>query len=294
VGILGNANALGVITDESWARVRVALDSAAGRFAELLSSVPDGQAKATRHWSVTDVAAHVTDIAGIYVSITAAGAERGPDQLLPARVVNATLDTVETMNATGLREFTERDPHKLATLLRARVRTLLSATADTDPRTPVPWVGGARLPLAGLLAHLLNELLIHGRDIARARHMRWLVPPQDAAWFFELFFNGVVTYGSGRLLDAGTTGGPNRTGRLVAEFRSRYTTPVTIVVHDGQVSAERPGRKPDVRVWFDPAVLDLMLFRRITKLRAVLTGKVVVGGRRPWRMRYFFQTIHVP
>jgi len=285
---------LPVITDESWARVRAALDAAAGRFAELVSSLPDGHAKATRHWSVTDVAAHVANVAGLYVSIVATDPDRGPDARLPARAANATLDTVGAMNAAGLREITERDPEKLAALLRANVEALLSATAGTAPHTPVPWLGGSRMPVAGLLAHLLNELLIHGRDIARARRLRWRVPPEDAAWFFELFFIGVTTYGAGHLLDAGKTGEPVRTGRLVAEFRSRYTTPVTVVVHDGQVLAERPGRKPDVRVSFDPAALDLMLFRRVGKLRAVLTGKVVISGRRPWRLRNFFRAIHIP
>lgn len=49
-----------------------------------------------------------------------------------------------------------------------------------------------------------------------------------------------------------------------------------------------------MRVSFDPAALDLMLFRRVGKLRTVLTGKVVISGRRPWRLRDFFRTIHVP
>ncbi|MCO5998071.1 maleylpyruvate isomerase family mycothiol-dependent enzyme [Actinoallomurus rhizosphaericola] len=285
---------LPIITEESWAKVRAALDATADRFAALVASLPDGWAKATRDWSVTDVAAHVATIAGLYVSLTALDAGRGPDARLPARAANATLDTVGAMNEAWLRELTERDPERLAASLRANVGAVLSATAGTAPHTPVPWLGGSRVPVAGLLAHLLNELLIHGRDIARATRLPWPIPPEDAAWFFEFFFIGLTTYGAGHVLDAGATGRPVRTGRLVAEFRSRYTTPVTIVVHDGRVLAERPGRKPDVRVSYDPAVLALMLFRRVGRPRAVLTGKVVISGPRPWRLRHFFRTIRIP
>lgn len=283
-----------VITGESWARVRAALDAAADRFARLVSSLPDGNAKATRHWTVSDVAAHVTHIAEMYVSITTADLDLDLDERLPEDAADATLDTVGAMNAAALRERPERDPGELASLLRAHVSDLLSATAETAPHTPVPWLGRSRVPVAGLLAHLLNELLIHGRDIARVHRVRWPIPPEDAAWFFELFFNGLVTYGAGRLLETGETGEPVRTGRLVAEFRSRHTTPVTVVVHDGHVSAERPGREPDVRVSFDPTTFALMLFGRVSKPRAVLTGKVVIRGRRPWRLRNFFRTIRVP
>ena len=44
-----------------------------------------------------------------------------------------------------------------------------------DERPPRPrwppafsWLGGARVPLAGMFAHMVNEMLIHGNDMARA------------------------------------------------------------------------------------------------------------------------------
>ncbi|GAA0565969.1 maleylpyruvate isomerase family mycothiol-dependent enzyme [Actinomadura livida] len=283
-----------VISEESWTRVRTALEAATDRFANLVSSVPDPNVRATSEWSVTDVAAHVTNIAGLYVPITSTDPERAPETRPPGRMADTTLDTVAEMNAADLRELTERDPGRLADLLRERIGALLSATAETAPDTPLPWLGGSRVPAAGLLAHLLNEILIHGRDIARAVRQPWSIPPEDAAWFLELFFVGVTTYGAGHILEIPETGEPVRTGRLVAEFRSRHTTPVTVVVHNGRVTVERPGRRPDVRVSFDPVTLNLMLFHRVGKPRAVLTGKVRIRGRRPWRLRYFFRTIRIP
>ena len=35
---------------------------------------------------------------------------------------------------------------------------------------------GELTPLAGLLAHLLNELLLHGYDIARSTRTHWTIP----------------------------------------------------------------------------------------------------------------------
>jgi hypothetical protein len=37
-----------------------------------------------------------------------------------------------------------------------------------------------------------------------------------------------------------------------------------------------------------------MLFHRISKPRAVLTGKVVVRGRRPWLLPTFLRTVRCP
>jgi putative sterol carrier protein len=93
------------------------------------------------------------------------------------------------------------------------------------------------------------------------------------------------------LLDGG---GPARERRIAVEFRSRHTAPVTLVLRDGLVSAEEPGGPTDVRVSFDPATLNLMLFGRISRVRAVLTGKVAVRGRRPWLLPAFLRTVRVP
>jgi hypothetical protein len=76
---------------------------------------------------------------------------------------------------------------------------------------------------------------------------------------------GTTRCGLGRLLD----GAPAPGRRIAVEFRSRYTAPVMLVVHeDGGVTAEEPGAPTDVRLWFDPPSLNLMLFGRLSKARA--------------------------
>lgn len=153
------------------------------------------------------------------------------------------------------------------------------------------WLGDAWVPLAGVLAHLLNEPLIHGWDIARATRSPWTISPRDAALFFELFVLGVLRHDYGRLLDNDEL---PRDRRIAVEFRSRHTAPVTMVLHQGRVSVRRPAPGEDVRLSFDPATLNLMLFGRISKARAALTGKVFVTGRRPWLLPVFLRTVRLP
>ena len=277
------------IEPAKWDAVRVAVRTAGDRFAELITSAPDPAAKVTADWSLAEMAAHVTAIAWQYTSMVAAGRRRMP--ALDGPVSRTTVDTVSDLNEVTLGQFTERDVTVLAEQLRAHIDTILDATADADPATPVPWLGDSRVPLAGILAHLLNELLIHGRDIALAIGRSWTTPPGDAALFFELFLVGVLRLGIGGLLDGGDR---PRERRIAVEFRSRHTTPVTLVLHRGEVSVEQPRRDNDIRLFFDPPTLNLVLFHRIGKPKAALARKIVVWGRRPWLLPAFLRKLRLP
>lgn len=114
---------------------------------------------------------------------------------------------------------------------------------------------------------------------------------RDAALFFDLFVVGMVRHDVGRLLDDSP---PPRDRRIAVSFRSRYTRPVTLALHRGRVSAEEPGGPVDVRVRFDPPTLNLMLFGRVSRPRAALTGRLVVAGRRPWLLPAFLRTLRLP
>ena len=51
------------VTEEQWDAVRKSVRTTAGRFCELVSSIPDPGTKATVKWSVADTTAHVTTVA---------------------------------------------------------------------------------------------------------------------------------------------------------------------------------------------------------------------------------------
>jgi Mycothiol maleylpyruvate isomerase N-terminal domain len=258
------------------------------QFVELVAA-SDANAMATEDWSVADTAAHVATISLMYTHLVRfdepaiAGVQR--------QVLTTNVDNVSDLNAMTLKAFTERDTATLAERLRSDIDEILRATEDVDPSTPVTWLGDSRVPICGVLAHLVNELQIHGRDIARATGTPWTIPPADAALFFEVFFVEMLRHEVGHLLDNDE---PPSDRRIAVEFRSRHTTPVTIVLHKGVVSVEEPGGATDLRIFFDPPAFNLMLFHRISKARAALTGKVVVWGRRPWLLPRFLRTVRCP
>ncbi|WP_410572353.1 maleylpyruvate isomerase N-terminal domain-containing protein [Amycolatopsis sp. cmx-4-61] len=273
-----------------WQAVRAAFATAGERFATAVENAPDPHAKAVGKWSVAETAAHVGWIALVYTVM--AGGDGGPLPLpeLEAPMASANIETVSAMNEIAMTAYPERDPRRLAERLRADVAEVLRVTRDLDPDKPVWWLGGSRVPLAGLLAHLINELEIHGWDVARASGAPWRIDPVNEASFLELFFVGMVRNDVGSLLDYAKPS-PRR---IAVEFRSAYTTPVVMVLQNGGLRAEEPDGSADVRLTFDPAVLVPMMFGRISPLRAVGTGKVRVGGRRPWRLPEFLRTVHMP
>jgi hypothetical protein len=280
-----------VISEDQWTVARAAVQDAGNRFADLVEA-SDPAAMATRDWSVADSAAHVALVALMDTVLTdpAKPAFPPPWNEIAGMVPGASVDTVREFNVRTLAGFTERNPKALADRVREHVDTVLRLTADASPEDTVDWLGGASLPLGGLLAHLVNELEVHGWDIARAGRKPWATPTAHAAQFLDLFFIGVLRHGVGRLFD----GGPEGAGPVAVEFRSRHTTPVVVELRDGQVAVRDPEGTPDVRIKFDPVVLNLMLFGRVSKVRAAATGKVVLSGKRPWLLPVFLRTVRLP
>jgi uncharacterized protein (TIGR03083 family) len=279
------------VTGEQWNAVRESVRTTAGRFCELVASVPDPAARATAGWSVADVAAHVTTVASLETTLLRAAEWPFDMPGLAEAIAATTVDTVHGLNDQVMSHFIERDVPRLLGMLRRHVDLMLTASQDRDPGETFSWLGEARLTLAGMLAHMVNELLIHGNDIARAVKVPWAMPAEDAALFFDLFTVGLADGDSGRLLD-GSKRPLQR--RIAVEFRSGYTTPVTLVVRDGQMTAEPVGPGADAWVRFDPATLNMMMFGRISKAHAILTRKIIIGGRRPWLVPAFLRTARFP
>ncbi|MEY9890140.1 uncharacterized protein (TIGR03083 family) [Catenulispora sp. MAP5-51] len=279
------------ISPQRWSEVRAAIQDVGERFGHLVLS-SDPAAMATADWTVADTAAHVAAIAWQYTSLVVSYDTERPIDGVRDLLLGTTVDNIHTgLNEAMRRNFTQRDPEALVATLRSSIAEVLALTRDADPASTVVWLGGASLPRAGLLAHLTNEMLLHGRDIARAMGTPWPIPQEQAALFFDLFIVEIIRNGVGVLLD---TGRPPRPGRIAVEFRSAYTTPVAIVVTDGVVSVEEPGRDVDVRLSFQPAALNLMLFHHVGRLRTVLGGGVRAWGRRPWLLPAFLRKVRLP
>jgi hypothetical protein len=288
---LSGASAATRITPGAWRAARAALTDAGDRFAALVAGA-EPEAMATAEWTVMDAAAHVTTIAWLYTAAMVSDDEPMPLPGMRESILATTVDNIHGALVTEMgHSYSERRPDAVLTRLLSCIDEIQRLTAEDDPARTGSWLGGSRLPLAGFVAHLTNELLVHGRDIALGVHAPWRIPPEDGARFFELFLIEILRNGVGVLLDDDK---PVRPGRIAVEFRSAYTTPVTIVVTDGEVSVEEPSRHNDVRVYFEPAALSLVLFHRVTRTRAAMTGALRVWGRRPWLLVPFLQKVRLP
>jgi uncharacterized protein (TIGR03083 family) len=274
---------------QQWSVVREVLPEVAARFGGLVRGADPG-VMATADWTVADTAAHVVAIASMYTSILVPGGGTVKIGPVAERIASVTVDTVADLNDLTLQHFKERDPDALAAAMRSTVDTILQLTEGTDPERTVPWLGDSRVPVGGVLAHLVNEMLVHGWDIARAVRSPWPMAAREAAPFFDLFVVGMIRNDVGRLLPSDR---PDER-RVAVAFRSRHTAPVTLVLQRGEVRVEEPGGPVDVTLRFDPPTLNLLLFGRVGKARAALTGKLVVTGRRPWLLPAFLRTVRLP
>ncbi|NUO58514.1 MAG: hypothetical protein HOV78_17745 [Hamadaea sp.] len=273
-----------IVSPGQWSAVRAAYDAAGQRFLDLAATVAP-QAMATKDWSVADTVAHLMTLSRMAVEVARRQSSRA--ELIAA----TTVDTVAGLNDALMGDFATRDVPVLLKQIRAEMDELLRVTADATPTDTVAWLGGSRLSIAAVHAHMMNEFHIHGRDVALATGTPWVVPAAEAVLFFDLFMIGIVRTGYGILLENGIA--PPK-GRVAVQFRSKYSQPVTMVVTDGVVSIEDPGRDVDVHVRFDPATLNQIMFGRVTKARAALTGKIQVWGRRPWLLLPFLTYVHMP
>ncbi|GID33064.1 maleylpyruvate isomerase N-terminal domain-containing protein [Paractinoplanes brasiliensis] len=268
---------------------RHTLQEAGERFAGLVHAAADHRRRATAHWSVAETAAHTATLVRLLRGLLrpAERTLRSADEFFRS----GTVDDVAELNRRLLREMPERDLVRLAGLIRDDLGPVLAAYDAHDPDDLVPWLGGSHVPVAGLAAHMVNEFLIHGRDIAGATGRPWSMPPAAWALFPQFFLPGIIRGGYGSMLDSDR---PDRAGRIAVEFRSAYTSRTVLVLHDGRVSLGQPGGDVDVRVRFDPETLALVLFGRVGKARAVLTRGLSVTGRRPWLLAPFLGKVRMP
>ncbi|MFD6563178.1 maleylpyruvate isomerase family mycothiol-dependent enzyme [Micromonospora profundi] len=274
---------------DRWRLVNTALRAATDRFTDLVAASPSPGLMVTADWTVADTAAHVVSIAVLYVA-RLEGTEVGiPVPGLEDMLAVTNVDTVADVNTHVLAHFRERDPTILLARLNAAVDGLLATTAD--PQSTVSWLGNARVTVGGLFAHLTNELLVHGWDIARALRRPWPMPDEHAALYWDLFMFDMLRDTYGVLLN---TELPMPRHHVSVQFRSPHTTTTTLTLGDRRVWIAPTDGPFDARVTFRPARFNLMMFGRISIAQAVLRRDVVIGGPRPWRLPAFLRVVHMP
>lgn len=258
---------MATVTDKYVEDVCRALVRNAEQLAAVLRQISDPSPTAIGIWSIGETANHV---AGSHEYFLAAA--RGEATL-------ESLDEVDAGNARSLAEDPERDPSVLADRLEAGVKELVryARTVEGDP-TVEPFIG-VDVPLSTLLAIELGEVVVHGYDIARAAGLPWRIEPADALVAHRQFL-ALLPY----LLDKKRSAG----ARVKAQMRIRGMDPFVVSIHDGILELEQPtGQNVDFTLSIDPAVYLLMYFQRVNPLSPMLRGKLLLWGRRPWKIRTF-------
>lgn len=270
-----------VRSDVGWGELQAALAEAVDAVAGLIERIPDPAAPAFARWTVGDVATHLShawlflprlaarDLAGGIAALPPT-AEVGAGT--PSGAAFASLPALAPATVALVRNDPERRPGVLADRIRAMAREF--ADLDVTDSSARPWmIEGIGGPPTHFAAHLLNETVVHGHDIATAAGLEWSVPDRPAAlvlrgfllpmlcttnaapfpdpWSVELRLAG----DSVRRLDAGPRG-----LRLSAET----------------------GPAPDARLWIRPSAMLMLAWRRRRLASVIAARQAFVWGRRPW------------
>jgi hypothetical protein len=238
------------------------------RFTDLLRRNPAVSRTAVGRWTLPEAACHVSHVI-----------EKDTDALLrnPLPHVELSPAAVSIWTESMLDEDPERDVNALAD----RIDALGSAFLDigtSPPTEPVSWVGGTHLAPSAVACHLLEELLVHGFDVARAAREPWRIEPSYAA----LAITGAVV----PIISASPQSWvrPNYDPRVRAriEIRLRRHGRFAMVLDDA-LSVEMPpaSASADAYVSAAPEELLLVMLGRRSHWRALLGGGVMVWGRRP-------------
>ncbi|MFL6241176.1 MAG: hypothetical protein ACJ735_16970 [Actinomycetes bacterium] len=225
-------------------------------------------APAVGTWGVAEVACHVSHV--IQKDTDAVLGKPLPDiELSPA--------AVGVMTASLLDE----DPERNVTVLADRIDAVGSAFVDLaadPPSEPISWIGGTQLPPSAVACHLLEEVLVHGFDLATAARRRWRLEPAHAALAIAGGAVPIIAASPQSWVRAGY----DLRVRARVEFRLRRHERFVLVLDNG-LRAELPpsGPRADAYVSATPADLLLVMLGRQSQWRAAVRGKIAVWGRRP-------------
>ncbi|HET7488588.1 MAG TPA: SCP2 sterol-binding domain-containing protein [Acidimicrobiales bacterium] len=267
-----------------WADAQAALRDEVGRVTALLRSRPDPTVPALGDWNFGDLAMHLSQ-----AWIAVPGLARRDLSELRAVAGSGTGDEAPLADVWDLADFSggavrsdpERDPAVLAGRIEERAEGFFAACAGCAGDEPRPWlVEGSTVDLTMLTCHLLNEMVMHGADLARAAGRPWPVPPAHAVLVHQGFLlPSMAAMDPRALVDQRAAAGV----RATYEVRLRGGGRWRFVFDDGAATVEDPSdRRVDCYVSADPvAMLDVVWARR-SQWSAIARGQLLAWGRRPW------------
>lgn len=243
---------------------RAAIRAAAARVTRQLRAATEPSQRAHQlDWTISETAAHLV----VVVRANTGYAKGSTEPVLE-------LDRLAETNRARIDELPERDLDALSDALETSVAELLVTTDGLHPADLVPWHSRTQLPVGGMLGMVLAELLLHGRDIARAQKVRWRIEAADAV----------------HVVRAGIAFGPLVVDRELARVRPttyrvicRGAPTAILRFAGGALTIEKDsGQSVDCHLRLDPVSFMLVAFGRRSPIVAALQGRALSWGRRPF------------
>ena len=272
-----DADAPGTMT-----QARAALREVVPRLVTLVRSVPDAGAVAVGTWTVGDVAAHLSHVFRVDTDAVAG-------RPVPEAIVTAA--GMAEVNAKMLAEDGERDPAVLADRIGALAKEF-DDVASRSRAGAVDWLQGVRLPPSAVVCHLLEECLIHGRDIASVTGRPWSMRRPHALLAVE---GGVLPLIAALPPTAFVNQEKAGSFRARFELRLRGGDRTVMVFDRGSLTLDTAGAGDiDAHIVADPSALMLVFIGRQGLWKPLLGGKVAAWGPRPWKLAGLLTAINPP
>jgi uncharacterized protein (TIGR03083 family) len=255
-----------VATDPSVEAACQALLRWTSRVADVLGRLREPGAGAIGVWSVAETAAHLALSAPYFLRVA--------QGLVPAEEVED-LDDNAAATVAAVRAEPERDLAKLAERILGNERRLVDQARHSTGDPLVSPFCRTSMPLSAMLGVELGELVVHGRDLARAAGLPWPIEPADAA---------LALAGGLHCLPAMLDRERAAERRLRCQVHIRHGISAVVVIDRGELHLEEPPQRVDCHLTVEPVTFLLLMFGRVGQARAVLSGAMIPWGRRPWRV----------
>ncbi len=252
-----------------WAAAREAVATVGPRVSTLLRSVRHPDAPALGEWNLTETAVHLSLSADALCAMV-----QGAGALL------TDLWNLGTLNKTLVEGETTRDLAEVADRIDATVARFLGLVADAKDDGVRPWVvQGVDAPLSLLTCQMLNELVVHGWDIAKAEGAAWPIERRHAALILAGFlFPSMASLGRA-LVDQEKAAGV----RVTYDVRLRGGGRAVLRFDDGDLTVEpEPTGRVDCHLSVDPETFLLVSWGRLSQWPGIGRGRLLAWGRRPW------------
>ena len=258
-------------TTVDWAAARRAVAQAGPRLTAMLRSATRPDAPALGNWDVTQLATHISHGVDAITAMTAGGGN-----------LIADIEGLPVLSQVMLEGEGRRPLAELADRIDASVTTFLAgmeAAAGAGDTSHSWLIEGTDMPLSTLTCHVLNELTVHGRDIAVALGEPWPIDKGDASLILQgVVFPALHTLGRAMVVQ-------EKAGDKRARFEVglRGDGRAWAYFDNGNFSVEAaPQGKVDCKLSVDPEAFLLVAWGRVSQWSAIPKGQLLASGRKPW------------